>query len=165
MELPKKIFKYYPVSKLSFKSLKSQTVYFASPRNFNDPYDCAISVQFIDLTDEELNEMRDFFLKNREMPESTKKVFSNSPKEELKNKFCASVNKILTEYKEDFLNERGVCCFTENNDNLLMWSHYADIYKGFCLEFDTNYEPFNKIEKVVYSKEMPRLNPLERPCK
>ena len=42
-----------------------------------------------------------------------------------------------------------------------MWSHYADIYKGFCLEFDTNYEPFNKIEKVVYSKEMPRLNPLE----
>lgn len=27
-------------------------------------------------------------------------------------------------------------CFTEHNDNYLMWSHYADDHKGFCIEYD-----------------------------
>ena len=27
-------------------------------------------------------------------------------------------------------------CFSENNNNTLMWSHYADSHKGFCLEYD-----------------------------
>lgn len=31
----------------------------------------------------------------------------------------------------------GICCFTEDNSNFLMWSHYADAHKGFCLEFET----------------------------
>lgn len=32
--------------------------------------------------------------------------------------------------------EFGVCCFSEAPLNLHMWSHYANSYKGFCLEFD-----------------------------
>ncbi|MBR5178064.1 MAG: DUF2971 domain-containing protein [Lachnospiraceae bacterium] len=27
-------------------------------------------------------------------------------------------------------------CFTETNNNTLMWSHYAEQYKGFCIEYD-----------------------------
>ena len=26
--------------------------------------------------------------------------------------------------------------FTETNDNMLMWAHYADSYKGVCIEYD-----------------------------
>lgn len=32
----------------------------------------------------------------------------------------------------------GICCFTTINDSILMWSHYANHHKGFCLEFKTN---------------------------
>jgi hypothetical protein len=29
-----------------------------------------------------------------------------------------------------------VCCFSENNDSILMWSHYADEHRGICVEYD-----------------------------
>jgi hypothetical protein len=32
----------------------------------------------------------------------------------------------------------GICCFTTVNDSILMWSHYANHHKGFCLEFKSN---------------------------
>ena len=29
-----------------------------------------------------------------------------------------------------------IACFSEQNDSTLMWGHYADSHKGFCLEYD-----------------------------
>jgi hypothetical protein len=40
--------------------------------------------------------------------------------------------------KENAINHRdniGVCCFTTNNENPLMWGHYTNNYRGFCLKF------------------------------
>lgn len=59
---------------------------------------------------------------------------------------------------EENIKRRGVSCFSEVNNELLMWSHYADKYKGFCLEFDTNHEPFSKVRKVNYTDQMPTLS-------
>lgn len=39
--------------------------------------------------------------------------------------------------KENFSNI-GVCCFSRNVNSILMWSHYAENHKGFCLEFYSN---------------------------
>jgi len=30
----------------------------------------------------------------------------------------------------------GICCFSRVNDSILMWSHYGNKHKGFCIEFD-----------------------------
>jgi hypothetical protein len=30
-----------------------------------------------------------------------------------------------------------ISCFSETGDNLLMWAHYGDGLRGFCIEFDT----------------------------
>lgn len=32
----------------------------------------------------------------------------------------------------------GISCFSRKNDSILMWSHYAENHKGFCIEFHTN---------------------------
>ncbi|WP_272151837.1 DUF2971 domain-containing protein [Tenacibaculum aiptasiae] len=64
--------------------------------------------------------------------------------------------------------EIGVCCFSIKNDNPLMWGHYTDNYRGFCLKFKranilknefvtlnnftsyiNEYEPLNKNLRVV----------------
>lgn len=29
-----------------------------------------------------------------------------------------------------------ICCFSEKVDSMLMWAHYADSHKGFCIEYD-----------------------------
>ena len=39
-----------------------------------------------------------------------------------------------------------------------MWSHYGGQYKGMCLEFRTELEPFNKLLKVRYTKTMPQID-------
>ncbi|EKO3466506.1 DUF2971 domain-containing protein [Vibrio fluvialis] len=65
-------------------------------------------------------------------------------------------------------NEVGVISFTENYNNLLMWSHYAHEHKGIVVEFDYekldyffNYRLSTRdtIERVLYNRE--RFSPLQ----
>lgn len=46
--------------------------------------------------------------------------------------------------------EHGVCCFSSNCDNPLLWSHYGDQHRGICIGYEvedlTNEQP----EKVEY---------------
>lgn len=35
-----------------------------------------------------------------------------------------------------FVDNSAIACFTENNNNFLMWSHYASAHHGICLEFE-----------------------------
>lgn len=47
-------------------------------------------------------------------------------------------------------------CFSEEHDNTLMWSHYADEHRGFCVEYDLSLLDHNNpildhIFPVVYS--------------
>ena len=41
---------------------------------------------------------------------------------------------------------------------MLLWAHYSNGYKGFCLEFRTDYEPFNKLHKVNYVSKFPEID-------
>jgi hypothetical protein len=56
--------------------------------------------------------------------------------------FCAMANNIR------------IACFGSEKDNLLMWSHYADGLRGFCIVFDENIvvntEPKGYITDVAY---------------
>lgn len=49
--------------------------------------------------------------------------------------------------------QRGVFCLSEINDNILMWSHYTEGHKGFCIEFiranDNDLGP-NSCVPVIY---------------
>lgn len=46
-------------------------------------------------------------------------------------------HKSLPYYTIQKLNDlASMTCFSENKDNTLMWSHYADSHKGICIEYD-----------------------------
>jgi len=80
------------------------------------------------------------------------------PPEELKEQMVNAATNALRDAREKFLSDNGVTCFSERNDDLLMWSHYGGQYKGFCLEFRTKHEPFNKLRDVQYVPGMPTLH-------
>ena len=47
-------------------------------------------------------------------------------------------------------------CLCTSNKNRLMWSHYADSHKGFCVEYDFSLAPDDSLPlPVVYSKKRP----------
>ena len=65
-------------------------------------------------------------------------------------------NAALIAFKKEFSKKGGIICFSQNWQNLLLWSHYANRHKGICLGFDIE----NKlVKKVCYVDARTRLNP------
>lgn len=47
-----------------------------------------------------------------------------------------------------------ICSLSQNYKHTLLWSHYADGYKGCCIEVSTK-KPYEKPEKVQYLEKLP----------
>lgn len=54
-------------------------------------------------------------------------------------------NKINIGLKEKIENRFIIGCLAEDYKNRLMWSHYADSHKGFCVEYDYSDQTFTDI--------------------
>ncbi len=158
MERPHKIYKYEPFTLQAVENLKSCTLYFGSPFDFNDPFDCAIDAQLAPMSDDEVQAVRESFLQDPSVPESTKRGVAKISVEALREQITRGAKNAIDQQRDNFLKTRGVTCFSECNANLLMWSHYGDKYTGFCLEFQTNDEPFSLLRKVEYVEHPPTLN-------
>lgn len=52
----------------------------------------------------------------------------------------------------------GILCLSKNPNSLLMWSHYADQYKGVVVEFDEDHEFFSNLHSVKYEDNRPKIN-------
>lgn len=159
MSLAKKLFKFEPFNSHSLTKLKNQQIFFSSPKNFNDPFDCAIGFDLEDISEPDLIKMHNHYLSK--CPDKIKFIgrFGSSPNDYFKKFLHENLKKILIATRETVLSEHSIACFSEVNNEILMWSHYSDKHTGFCLEFDTNYEPFRQARKVSYSKYLPKINP------
>ena len=157
LNIPEKLFKYESFSIQSLLNLKNQTIYFSSPSGFNDPYDCALKAELNDPTTEELQALKKLYL-SKKWPAHVIEGLKAKPLEKLKPILVRAARDAHEKVIETFIEHRGVSCFSEVNDELLMWAHYADKYQGFCLEFSTDTELFEKAKKVKYVDKMPSLN-------
>ena len=156
--MPPRLYKYEAFSPRAIENLKAQALYFGSPSNFNDPYDCAFIPNIRQPSDAEVEAVRRTYLDDPQTPSSARAQFTTFSTEELRQMLMRAGRSAFDHAVSDFINKRGVTCFSERNDDLLMWSHYGGQYKGFCLEFDTAHTPFEKIKKVKYSKELPSID-------
>jgi hypothetical protein len=48
----------------------------------------------------------------------------------------AQFDEIMDKFRDAFNTGYLVTCFSEEKDNVLMWSHYAQDHTGFCIEYD-----------------------------
>jgi len=170
-KIPAKLYKFQTYDKWSIKNLISCHIWFSKPEKLNDPFDCAIPIIFTE-SDKDLTKLvKDHYIKwLRELGKSEEIAArelqylpNGKPSLEMKNR----TKNMLREHNQQTIVEfskMGVACFTTVFHNILMWSHYADGHKGFCLEFDTNYRPFHdrqKLHEVIYSKSYPTHSPLD----
>jgi len=57
------------------------------------------------------------------------------------NDFLNSMEKLVANSRDlivEKTKEFGICCFSKSNDNIHMWSHYADSHKGICIEYESS---------------------------
>jgi hypothetical protein len=156
--LPPHLYKYESLSVQTLKNLKAQILYFGSPRGFNDPYDCALTPNIKTPSQVEVESLRAIYLARTDLSPQQRKEFEDSTPDALAGIFVRSADAAIREATELFLDVRGVTCFSETNDNLLMWSHYGGRSKGICLEFDATKDPFHKAHPVTYAEVLPTLD-------
>lgn len=158
MATPPRLYKYEGFTSRALQNLKSQVLYFGSPLNFNDPYDCALTPNIAQPSDDDVEEIRRAYLQDSEVPLLPRQQLTTFTTGQLREIFMRSGAEGIAKSTKDFLNQRGVACFSEQNDDLLMWSHYGGSYKGFCLEFDSSSEPFLKTRPIKYVSHPPKLS-------
>jgi hypothetical protein len=158
MKPPPVLYKYEAFSTQSLLNLKKQIIYFGSPLHFNDPYDCALTPNIVEPSDEEIVQVRDNYLASTDLPAKVRQDLETNSLPRLRAVLMRVAHAGFRAIVDEFLSKGGVTCFSERNDDLLMWSHYGGRYKGFCLEFDTASEPFQKISPVRYVSGLPPLS-------
>jgi len=106
--------------------IKNGEIYFSSPDDFNDPFDCKATFN-LNASDKELL----MYMLRANI--SRKNAIQMIQKIGTKNIQNIAIDKILNT-KE---NNLKVFCLTENYKNLLMWSHYGQQHFGVCVGINT----------------------------
>ena len=65
--------------------------------------------------------------------------------------------KELRDQYQEALERYRICSFSDNAAHPLLWSHYSDSHRGFCLEFDASTDIFGCAMKVTYQNEYPSI--------
>jgi hypothetical protein len=167
-ELPITLYKYRDWSnKFHRRLISNQELYFAKPSNFNDPFDGNIPVRWDLMTEE------DCFNKNLELINTLHKDKDQKQVRE----YAWKVTKDKTMWYPDKLNKEteeqinkwgdliGLLALSSVQDNILMWSHYANNHSGFAVGLDSEslaseYD-FDYIEPINYQLNYPTVSGLD----
>ncbi len=142
-------------------------IYVPRAYDFNDPFDSRFLPSYEGTPDElfeyfinELEKDGDLNDSNRQEWEQRVRLgireHSNNPQ---------MFEGILEKQCHNLINKFGIFCLSTENNNLLMWSHYTDAHKGFCLQFKAIKTPLfigseEVLQQVIYINNYPDLNRL-----
>jgi hypothetical protein len=158
--LPAKLYKFKPFSNFS-KSYFTGKITLSNPKSLNDPWDCHISPQW-----------------GRILNPTILHAFLTIP-----NLFTPNINdsiRLFNKYSTDWLKfgekifkdmdeTMRVCSLSAELKNYLLWAHYGESHKGFCIEYDSvklveylrklSNNDDTKLAEVNYSVNAPLLDP------
>jgi hypothetical protein len=110
-----RFYKYRKINSRFLNSLEGGTIYFSHQKDLNDPFDCELDIKkAISNAADDLGE------------EGGKKLIKLLKRNGEFERFQANVNKL------------GIfsSCFEVDENQTLLWSHYADDHKGACVLYE-----------------------------
>ena len=185
--MPKQIYKYFRDCGYTRDNLKTDTVWLCSPDAYNDPYDCAFTISEDIVVEAAIRtvfeprvatyNLQDVIsageiekAKRNKKPllaiaEYISMLIGKMPERNLKqmDELASSVLPELINNIVSFLPRMQtvtkVCSFSAIHDSIIMWSHYADNHKGFCVEYEIKplmdgHACWQNLYKVIYSSKL-----------
>jgi len=155
------LYRYSAVDSRSLENLRNNLFYFSSPASFNDPFDCKSLFTLEGSSD---NDWRLFFNRSLEHnePQFSKEQRLRKVEQLIQSgihrdkKEQAEQLRVWGEILKEKSNELGLVCLSQNRNDILMWSHYANKHYGFCLEFDKSIlDTVFYCSKVRYKQKYP----------
>jgi hypothetical protein len=164
---PRFVYKYKTLDPMNSESVQhvkaiilDSRLWLSSPADFNDPFDmrgCVTIDGGVKQREKRLSQLVNANLAhlNWKQRESKVREMMTKTSDELAGVVTASHNKVVERV--------GVCSFSNDPRNILMWSHYADCHTGICIQFDVARDPITFLEaiSVEYSEDYPVINWLE----
>ena len=150
--MPEFLYRYESFSAKHFEQtiehlFKKNEIYLNSRKQFNDPFD------FLPKLEGQLKRKHlsgNYKGTNPLNRHLRRKAVSNRDPEEI---FIKHYNEMTDSF--------GIKSFSTNNDNILLWSHYAQGHFGYCVEFKPIDSEIKNVLKVKYFKIRPVLNKIE----
>jgi hypothetical protein len=154
--VPPLLYKFQPVPtpKHHKAIFTTHQLWFPSPLKFNDPFDRRNRPSFNVTEDQALQYFATYLVERGVSPEDAiakalvlvaNKEHRPTP-ERIEEAYQAQLATLAT---------MGVYCLSADRASLLMWAHYSDCHKGFCLGFTTTHKPFAKAKEITYARKLP----------
>jgi len=127
------LYKYSPFNEKSLSMLINREFYFAKPSELNDPYDCNISIS--EAVQAAINQAG---------------VIMKKPVK-LKKKWLTRLKRESPEIELEIRN-CGILSLSRKNDDMQMWTHYADEHKGLCFGFvlSDKFKKYNEEHGILF---------------
>jgi len=137
--------------------IKHQTLRFANPFGWNDPWDGHVMVDTTNTRAEITRWARSYTagLTRPRAREFARKILKDP----------TGFHQVVNETAREQMEYQGLCCFTSGWEYVLQWAYYADGHKGVALGFDWREDIplFSMTMKVKYLDVYPRVNYIRDP--
>jgi hypothetical protein len=145
-----KLYKYFSANGNNISALINGQIWASKASSFNDPFDTPVK-----------------WLK---FSPGITAYYSGKNEDGTLKDFVRSEPTMPIPYSEEEINEiesMGIICFSIDNSNMLIWSHYADQHQGYALEFDIPDDAIEKgknpkLIKVDYDWSEIKIGPMNR---
>jgi len=141
------LYRYYSCFDFVLDTIINKRIYFPSPNDFNDPFDCCPKFSLLRCKKDNEKDWKSylFFLAKDQYPgisddEALKHAEAAIQKGLHRDKEWLfesdkSISKALNEKRKDV----RICSFSKSPRNQMMWAHYANNHQGIVLQFSSVY--------------------------
>lgn len=145
---PAFLYKYYSDRPGKLETVRDNKMWYSAPCNFNDVFDCDISIDEAEI-----------FKSTLQMVPDKRGVRPGSPMwRNLRQRTNQDIRSVRSTF-EDLKATTGISCLSESDDSLLMWAHYANNHSGVCVEYE-----LLEINKQLGFSPVPVIYSNERAC-
>lgn len=141
-------------------SIEHSLLYLASPKHFNDAFDCRI--HYNTTVSPAILRRKHASLYKKFAPELNRSQRRAKAVADTKRISPKTVVEGITAGLQEAVDRVGVLCLAESKDNILMWSHYASGHSGICLGFSVlaGAPFFARAQPVDYLDAYPTVDPV-----
>ena len=167
-ESPETVYKFRSWSDKNGKRILTEfELYLASPKDFNDPFDCRIPLNYKCLTESEILEFAEHLSRKKALSDENSVALKAKILHQLENNIDAFQDMYEEIEFKSYDNHYGVLSMSTEWDNILMWAHYADKHRGICVGFkeekllETGRFGAGGTVNYPKSRQYPTIHPLE----
>jgi len=155
-DIPRYIYR-YDTCKNAELSISGKYIWMSSNSTFNDPFEGILNADYAKAQDADIVE----FYMAQKLPVAEFVNLINDLKDNKKRQIL--VEGMKNNHRNN-ITSTGIFCCSETNNNITMWSYYAQAHKGVCLEYDIlkDQNTFEFVNKIEYTENFPIEAPLDK---